>query len=178
MSALSHLHDDFQELLSILAAQPSLQTVADDCFRKVLLLSAASYFERTVTETIVSFVQNVTSQNECVTEFVRRKGLTRQYHTLFAWDAENPVKGATQFFAFFGEGFKAAMKARLSADPELEAAVAAFIEVGRDRNRLIHQDLASFTLEKTAAEIFAQYTRALRFVETLPKLLASGGLEA
>lgn len=175
-AAVERLHEDFQTLVTVLGTtEPSLRSTADDCFRKVLLLSAASFFERMVTETILAFVETAASKNECVTEFVRRKGLSRQYHTLFDWDHNNPVKGANKFFACFGDTFKVAVVKRISSDTTFEEAVAAFMEIGRDRNRLIHQDVATFSLEKTAQEIFEQYTRAMLFVEALPDLLASGG---
>jgi hypothetical protein len=50
----------------------------------------------------------------------------------------------------------------------LRLSVRAFLEVGNERNRLIHQDYATFPLEKTFEEIFALYQRACLFVETLP----------
>jgi hypothetical protein len=103
-------------------------------------------------------------------EFVRRKGLSRQYHTLFDWDRGN----GNPFFALFGETFRLAMEARVKSDLELAESVRAFLELGRERNRLIHQDLGQFVLEKTSGEIFALYGRGARFVEALPELLRTG----
>lgn len=171
-AAVDRLHVEFKTLVTTLGtAEPSLVSTADDCFRKLLLLSAASHFERVITETILTFVAERSPKNPCVVEFVRRKGLTRQYHALFSWD--DAKNGAMPFFALFGDAFKTQMKARLKDDTELDAGVAAFIELGGDRNRLIHQDLAQFVLEKTADEIFALYERAVRFPDALPSLLAS-----
>lgn len=155
-------------------AEPSLRITADDTFRKVLLLCAASHFERVVTESIVGFVSQASGSNPRVVEFVRLKGLKRQYHTLFAWKANN----ANQFFGLFGEDFKLAMEERLKADYELATAIRAFVELGDERNRLIHQDLGQYVLEKTSEEIFTLYKTATRFVEALPDLLKTGGSPA
>ena len=54
---------------------------------------------------------------------------------------------------------------------ELQLSIKAFLEVGRERNRLVHQNFASFVLEKTAAEIFELYEHALYFVDLIPTRL-------
>lgn len=59
----------------------------------------------------------------------------------------------------------------LDEDPELRANIGAFMEIGRDRNRLVHQDYGSFTLEKTAEEIYSAYLQAHQFVEMVPDCL-------
>jgi hypothetical protein len=63
------------------------------------------------------------------------------------------------------------MEQHVAADPELRAAVSSFIEIGRDRNRLVHQDYGTFLLEKTADEIYDAYIRALKFVDGVPTFL-------
>jgi len=143
VSVVDKLHSEFQTLVSVLegASEPSLRITADDCFRKVLLLSAASYFERMVLDAVVTLVTE-TSRHDCVISFVRFRALERQYHTLFNWKDNN----ANQFFGLFGEPFKLAMKERLKTDNELDEAIRAFMEIGRERNRLIHQDLGNFPL--------------------------------
>lgn len=172
---VDRLHTEFQALVALLErdAEPSLLITADDTFRKVLLLSAASHFERVVTDAILGFVSLASSGNERVVEFVRRKGLSRQYHTLFDWDRGN----ANPFFGLFGEAFKVAMEARLKNDQALAEAIRAFLDLGRERNRLIHQDLGQFVLEKTSGEIFTLYGLGSRFVEALPELLKTGAAE-
>lgn len=175
---VDRLHSEFLALVALLqSAEPSLLNTAEDTFRKVLLLSAASLFERLVTDSIIEFVSEASAGNECVREFVRRKGLARQYHTLFDW--ENWEKGnANKFFALFGESFKQTMVGRLKTDPELSDSIRTFLELGNDRNRLTHQDLGQFVLEKTTTEIFDKYQSAARFVEALPNLLRTGSTQS
>lgn len=167
---VERLHRDFQALATILedGAESSLRIAADDTFRKVLLLSAASHFEHSVIEAIVSYASDASGGSERLVEFVRRKGLSRQYHTLFNWEGRN----ANSFFALFGEAFKFRMETLVNQDAQLADAIRAFLELGSERNRLIHQDLGSFSLEKTASEIFDLYQRAASFVDRIPALLA------
>ena len=57
-TVVDRLHEDFAGLLAVLdkAGEVSSRAVADENFRKSLLLAAASYFERRMTETVLSFV--------------------------------------------------------------------------------------------------------------------------
>lgn len=169
-TVVERLHSEFQTLAEVLGeAEPSLRVTADDTFRKVLLLSAASHFEQRVTDAIVQFVGAKAGGHSRVIEFVRQKGLSRQYHTLFDWERSN----ANRFFSLFGDEFRSAMEVRVKADPPLDEAIRAFLELGRERNRLVHGDLGQYSLEKTADEIFALYERGHAFVEQLPALLSS-----
>lgn len=163
------LHEDFSALLSVLdeADEVSLRAVADDNFRKSLLLAAASYFERRMTDAVLSFVEDAANRNVLVTALVRNTAVSRQYHTWFQWEASN----ANSFFRLFGSGFRDFMKSRIGEDDDLDDAVRAFLEIGRERNRLVHQNFGAFPLEKTTEEIHALYRRALRFVEAVPGAL-------
>ena len=117
---VERLHGEFQALASVLekGAEPSLRVTADDTFRKVLLLSAASHFEHLVIAALVNFLSDASSGNERVVEFVRRKVLSRQYHTLFNWDGSN----ANSFFGLFGDGFKVEMATLVDEDSGLAEA--------------------------------------------------------
>lgn len=76
-SIVQRLHDDFGALTSVLQqqAEPSLQSTANDCFRKALLLAAASHFEVQVIAIINDFVATCTGGNQLVAEFVKQKAL-------------------------------------------------------------------------------------------------------
>ena len=39
------------------------------------------------------------------------------------------------------------------------------MEIGRDRNRMVHDDFGSFSLEKTSEEIYETYRIGSRFVD-------------
>ena len=168
-TVVDRLHENFADLLAVLdeAGEVSLRAVADENFRKSLLLAAASYFERRMTETVLAFVEAATNRNVLVTALVRNKAVSRQYHTWFQWGTNN----ANSFFGLFGNDFRDFMKQRIKDDAQLDDSVRAFLELGGERNRLVHEDFGAFPLEKTTKEIHALYCRALHFVEAIPGAL-------
>lgn len=169
LTAVDKLYEEANAVIQGLQrlVEPSLQVTASDHFRKAMLLSSASYFEHRICDCVLEFVRERSGGSKLVENFVRNKAISRQYHTWFKWDEQN----ANQFFGLFGSEFRDAMKDRVRAKDELRAAVQAFLEVGNERNKLVHQDYATFPLEKTLEEIYALYRRALTFVDELPDAL-------
>lgn len=159
----------YEESLLVVKAlgenEPSLVIAAGDIFRKALVLAAASYFEYRVSECVLSFVREQSNGSGLVVAFVKNKAISRQYHTWFKWDEPN----ANQFFGLFGSEFKQLMIKRVGESDEVRTSIRAFLEIGNERNKLIHQDFASFALEKTFDEIYALYRQATLFVDELPK---------
>lgn len=145
----------------------SFRNTLNDNFRKTLLLCAASHFEFKITSDVVSFCAEVAKGNSLIPSLVKNKAVSRQYHTWFDWNSGN----ANAFYAMFGDDFKVHMAALIKRDDNLTKSVSDFLEIGRERNRLVHQDYGSFFLEKTAEEIFTLYASALMFVEFIPKAL-------
>ena len=168
-SPVDTLHREFADLLAFLDEnrEVSMRNTADGNFRKALLLAAASYFERRLTNVVVVFVEEVTSSGHVVAWLVRKRVVERQYHTWFDW----PSRNANRFFSMFGESFGRHMKSAVEEDDDLSSSIQAFMEIGRERNRMVHQDFGSFSLEKTAAEIYATYRSATRFVDWFPGAL-------
>lgn len=165
-TAVDKMYRDFGDLVEYLdkGEEVSLRSFANDNFRKALLLAAASYFERRLTGDLVAFVSEIAGDNNLVVAFCRNKGVHRQYHTYFDWESSN----ANQFFGLFGDDFKGFMKKQVRENDDLQRCMRSFLEVGRERNRLVHQDFGSFTLEKTAEEIYQLYRDALQFVDVIP----------
>jgi len=113
-----------------------------------------------ITESLMEIVNSATNRNPLIEEFVRNKAISRQYHTLFRWDAPN----ANAFFGLFGLDFRSYMETKIREQEEMSESIKAFLEVGRERNRLVHQNYGTFTLEKDASEIYGLYRRARPFV--------------
>lgn len=161
-TVVERMHGEFNDLLSLLeeGGEISLRSVADDNFRKSLLLCAASFFEKTLCEVVANFVQKNSGNNPAIIEFVKNKAIHRQYHTWFSWKERN----ANSFFGLFGEEFKSHIVRKIKLDNKLEDSIKSFMELGEQRNRLVHQDYGTFSLEKTSAEIFQLYNSAMSFV--------------
>lgn len=161
-TVVDRLYREFQDIVdSLEEMEVSLRVSAEETFRKALLLTAASYFERQVTGHIMRLVRQHSSEE--IVEFVRNKAVERQYHTYFQWDRHS----ANSFFGLFGEGYKSHMTGRVEADDAYRQAIRAFLELGNERNRLVHQDFGAFRLEKTSTEIFELYETARPFVDSL-----------
>lgn len=146
------------------AGEVSLQNNVDSNFRKTLLLAAASYFETALSDSLIGLFSDRTNAAEPMVEFVRNKAIGRQFHTLFQWNSPN----ANSFFSLFGASFSLFMRTEVLNDASLDSSIRAFLELGGLRNQLVHQNFASFTLEKTVEEIYASYKVALHFIETIP----------
>lgn len=160
------LHRDFHALLEFLGEKKevSLQSVADANLRKTLLMAAASSFERCMTDIVVDFVKESTSEDHVLVWLVKKKAVSRQYHQWFDWKTQN----ANRFFSLFGKAFKKYAETTVKDNEDLRSSIHAFLEIGRLRNQLVHQDFGSFTLEKTSQEIYDLYSSAEKFVEWFP----------
>lgn len=160
------LHDDFRTLLAYLdeKKEVSLRSVADANLRKTLLIAAASSFERCLTEIVVEYAKEATSENHVLVWLVKNKAVRGQYHQWFDWNKKN----ANRFFSLFGKAFKKYAETTVKDNEDLRSSIHAFLEIGRLRNQLVHQDFGSFTLEKTSQEIYDLYASAKKFVEWFP----------
>lgn len=165
VDALHAEHNALREYL--LAMEPSLAVSAEGSLSKALLLAGASYAEHALQLIVVDVFENAIRSNAPLVRFVEAKALKRQYHTMFKWDAAN----ANQFFGLFGADLKAAIEREIAGDPDLAEAIRGFLELGRLRNELVHQNFAAFSLPKTADEIYELYRKAAAFLERLPGLL-------
>lgn len=164
-TAIDLFYEDATSVIAILQAQAqlSLQVVAADHFRKALLLAVASHFEERVCQIVLDFVRQRANGSSLIENFIKNKAIARQYHSWFDWDKPN----ANKFFAFFGSDFRQTMSSRIGASPEMQDSVRAFLELGNERNKLVHQNYVVFPMEKTLEEIYKLYNDALPFVDGL-----------
>jgi hypothetical protein len=165
---IERIFKENQALHDLLLSQNeiSLASMVGDQFRKTLLLAIASQFEHRVTSTVRVYSIAASFGDDALTSFVKAKGITRQYHTYFKWDASN----GNTFFGLFGNSFKSFMTKRLEERNELQEGLVAFLTLGELRNQLVHNDYATFTLDKTPIEIYDLYRQAVVFVRALGEL--------
>ena len=139
----------------------SMQSNVDGEFRKVLILSAARFFESHLTENLIQIFSDKTDGSQPVVEFIKNKGISRQYHTYFQWEKRN----ANSFFGLFGPDFREHMVTQATTDTQLELSIRSFLELGELRNKLVHMNFANFPLDKTVDEIYSLYSEAYLFIE-------------
>jgi hypothetical protein len=167
--AVDGLYRDTKAVVEYLGSQGELSfsTATSASLRKVLLLSAASYFEQRLQQIIIDFAGERTSSDSALLSLIQKKAIARQYHTYFDWDSNN----ANSFFSLFGSEFREHMMQHVTADTSLGIAIRSFLELGRLRNALVHLDFAVYNLDHTFDEIYALYQQADVFVECLPQRL-------
>ncbi len=165
-TAIGELHVQFKQVLARLdqAGEVNLRTTMENHFRKIILVSAASHFESALIRSVVHEFENATTPDHPLVHFMRKTGIERRYHTWFAWGGNN----ANQFFALFGEAFRTHARKRVREREDLVEAAKAFMEVGRDRNQLVHEGFATIPYEKTMDEVYALVEKAKVFVEWFP----------
>lgn len=167
---ITSLHDEYSELIEFYKSnnQVSFEMYINDTYKKSLLLSVASFFEATITKALHDYVDKKSRQTPEIVALVDNKALKRQYHTFFNWDGNN----ANQFFGLFGEDFKQRAREEIRSRA-LDDAETAFMSVGRERNRLVHQNYVEAQINDTFEEIWVKYTKACNFVELITDLLSS-----
>ncbi|MDE2716968.1 MAG: HEPN domain-containing protein [Chloroflexota bacterium] len=173
-SVVDRLFSEHNKVVGLLDehSELSLRIATEATLRKVLVLSAASYFERYITDAVLRFVGDVSGESACVSALVANKAVRRQYHTYFQWDGNS----ANSFFALFGTEFKARMKGIVRGDDDLAKGIQAFLTIGLERNKMVHGDFGSYQIEKTTDEVMELYRRATVFVERIPDYLDDCGV--
>lgn len=141
----------------------------EQLLRKNLPLAAASHFEHEITEMLLGFARSKSQNCQELVSFVENKALKRQFHTLFNWDQGTNINS---FLSLFGKEFKAAVETEIKANAELDEGARAFLEIGAIRNRIVHQNYATFASDKSADEIYKLYQKAEKIVAFLKQKLA------
>jgi RiboL-PSP-HEPN len=169
---VDRIFGDYGSVVAALAENGDLSLLnsVEENYRKSLLLTAASYFEQRVVEHVVEYARERGGKDELIPRFIENKAAKRQFHTWFAWDSNN----ANAFFGLFGEDFRNYVTGYIKGVDGFDACISAFLEIGRERNRLVHQNYGAFALEKTAEELYVLYKSANDFVERIPQVLREG----
>ena len=162
-------YQDSQELYNYLLGKGeiSFATYIDSVYKKVLVLSAASYFESKISELISQYATKVSGSDKRIVKLIESKIIERQYHTLFEWKANN----TNAFWKLFGEETKESVRKKINSDERLKAAEQCFIDLGRQRNLLVHENFAEFDVNTTVEEIHGKYRQACNFISLIETVL-------
>ena len=160
---------DYKDLKDLLLRQSQLsfQVTIDAHFKKIFLMSCASYHEHQIQEMLEDFLRKSTNDIRA-SSFAINKGIKRQYHTYFKWDNPNNINN---FLGLFGESFKEYVSEEIKNSDILKTNVRAFIELGNLRNLMAHGNLLTFHLEKTFEELVKLNGQALDFVSYIKEKL-------
>ena len=110
-------YNDSKELFEYLMGkgEVSFATYINNVYKKVLVLSAASYCESAISGLILQFANEVSSKDKRVVKLIESKVIERQYHTLFDWNSKN----TNTFWKLFGEDTKTKARNKIDNDEVL-----------------------------------------------------------
>lgn len=162
-------YQDSKDIYAFLLANKEISyaTYVNDVYKKMLVLSAASYFEKQISALILSYANTVTNIDKRIVNLIEKKVLVRQYHTLFDWEANN----TNSFWGLFGAETKLKVRNEITNNDILKEAERNFINIGQSRNLLVHNNFAMYDLNMTLEEIYSQYKSACKFLDFVEKVL-------
>lgn len=168
-NVVDRLHGEFSDLQKFLGEKGGVTflSVIEENSPKTMLLVAASYFEHRLSEEVELLAKEATADGHVLMWLIKNKAISRQYHTWFDWKSSN----ANTFFSMFGQGFKDQAAEEVKKDEKLNKSIVDFLEIGRERNRLVHENFGDFTLEKTTSDVYELYESAVGFVDWFPKAI-------
>ena len=165
-NVVERLHGEFSDLREFLNAADGAKflPVVESYLPRTMLLAVASYFETRLSEDVERFAAEKTGDDHPLTWLIRKRVIRRQYHTWFSWQGRN----VNTFLSMFGQNFKEEAARWIAEDESLRQSVIDFLEIGRERNRLVHENFGAAPLEKTTAEVYGLYESAKVFVDWFP----------
>ena len=179
MGPVDQLKAEYEAIVSFLTETGQISLLSDynKSFRKVLLLSAGSYFEHAITGVLSDFVLSKSNGDLRISTFLQKQAISGKYHQLFEWGKQDePDKygdNANKFWSFFGSDFKQTMSAEIKRNQSVSNAIAAFIQVGHLRNILVHSNFAAYNYDqKTTEEIYLLFKEAEPFIDFLRQKLS------
>lgn len=172
MNPIEQLKLDYDNVSDYLqeTKQFSYLNTFNNNFRKVLLLSAGSYFEHQITEVLTEYVTRQSNGDQKLVNFMQKQAITGKYHQLFEWGSQDELEkskgNANRFWAFFGNDFKIQVTSDLKNKEDISNSIKAFIEIGHLRNILVHSNFAAYNYDqKSTQEIFDLFKSACPFVD-------------
>ena len=129
----------------------------------MLVLSAASYFESMISALILQYASEVSSKDKRVVKLIENKVIERQYHTLFDWNSNN----SNAFWKLFGEETKSKVRKTIDGEEGLKQAEKNFLQMGKMRNLLVHENFAEYDVNYTVEEIYTIYKSACDFISLI-----------
>ena len=163
-------YKDLSDLYDYLMKHDQVTFASDikDVYKKVLLLSAASFFESEISTTLLQFAENACKGDKRLRHLIESKVIQRQYHTLFDWTAKN----TNVFWRLFGnEEYARNVRKKLQERQELLDSEKAFLWIGERRNLLVHKNFAEYAIDDTSDEIYAKYRDACTFIDFIKEEL-------
>jgi len=168
-TTIDKYYKETKELIEFLQEQGeiSYKNEIENNFKKSLILSCASFFEKEISTILIDFVSKATNNNPLVINFLKNKAIDRQYHTFFDFKGNNMYP----FFGFFGKEVKDLVKKELKSREELSESHKALVQITSERNFLVHENFVKASTNLTTDETYKLYQKAVKFLEFIRKEL-------
>lgn len=174
MKPVDQLKEEYETIAKYLTETNQISLLSDlnKSFRKILLLSAGSYFEYEITNVLSNFVARASNGDERIVNFLQKQAISGKYFQLFDWGKQDePDKfgdNANKFWSFFGPNFKNQISTEIKSDNSIAKSISAFLQIGHLRNILVHSNFAAYNYDqKTTDEIYNLYIDAVPFIDYL-----------
>lgn len=161
--AVGLVYREYNEMVSTVGgSSPSALTALNRVYPKHILIAAASSLEDHVKVRLLPELFERYGNVE-IREFLSASVLKRGYHGLFEWSNDS----ASKLFSAFGAEAKARFKERTRTDPIFDDGQRSFMQLGRLRNELVHNDYVSRSITVTPGDVHIMYKKSLGFLERI-----------
>lgn len=138
----------------------SLVVIAEDVWRKSILIAAASHFEHELGVVIARSAQRFEIPGKFVS-LIDSKAISRQFYNYFDFKSSNTNK----LFNSFGPECKDKAESKIKSSEKIRVAQSSFLKICSLRNQMVHSNYAAFSIDLTADEIYVMYRQGCRFIE-------------
>lgn len=162
-SPLSDILDLHDKVVALLREQGDGDgvLVAADIFHKYATIAAASRLEEETKQLLRDMPEEIPAGAPM--KFIERKDISHGFHKLFAWERSNANKFFSQFDDDSGK-FSTFMGKKGEEDTDFKEEAICFVHLGRERNRIVHNDLAEAKVEWTGRDIMDRFERGRKFL--------------
>lgn len=167
--AVDLVFTEYTELIEAVGTKsPSTLTALNRVYPKHILIAAASSLEEQVKVQILPDLFERYG-NSAIREFIATNVLKRGYHSLFDWNANT----ASKLFSAFGSEAKDRSKEYSRMNSTFSEGQQAFMQLGRLRNELVHNDYASRSVSVTPDDVHDMYLKAREFINLIEEVAFS-----
>ena len=158
---LDSVYNDFDELITKLKKDNELSasTSIETTVSKLIIVSAASFFESDIKDAIFSIYTDTKSRN------LVEKLLDRNFWNMF----DSKFESMNRFLNNFGDEFRIEFQKSIQGNQTLEDSAIAFLRLLQLRGEIVHMNFLSHSIDVTYQESYEIYKQSLDYVEYLKK---------
>lgn len=157
MNEVERIHEDLKAIGQIVNASKDVSAISGfgEHSSKTLLLAGASYFERRIISSIGDHINAVT-ESRVLRHFTFHQAVERKFFSLF--DFNGGPKNINAFFKKFGPEYSKWAKTDVAARKDIDQL--AFLNFCSLRNSLVHNNYATYSINKTLDEVWGEFRKA------------------